>query len=105
MQDIEILKALDGVIRNNYNGELEERGHSISNANVILKYLDEEMEVSFKLSKKQALRTYFNLAKNKGMFNGVGYDKFEELYNDGVKFEDIEEKAKEGQLPFDGEKE
>lgn len=103
MQDIEILRVIDQMVKEVYDGDLEERGHSVSNANVILKYLDGEMEVSFKLSKKQALNRFFEKEKTKGNFKNVNYEKFEELYNEGIPFEKIEEEAKKGTLPFDEE--
>ena len=100
MQDIEILRVIDQMVKEVYDGDLEERGHSVSNANVILKYLDGEMEVSFKLSKKQALNRFFEREKTKGHFKNVNYEKFEELYNEGVPFEKNRGRGKERNFTF-----
>lgn len=103
MQDIEILRVIDQMIKEVYKGDLREKEYSVSNEKVILKYLDGEMEVTFKLSKKQVLNRFFKREKTKGHFINVNYEKFEELYNKGVPFEKIEEEAKKGTLPFDEE--
>lgn len=103
MVDIKIMEVVDTSFRKKYKPttKLVPSGHQVSNANVILKYKDGDLEISIKLSKKQALQVYFDSEKSQGKYKNVDYDKFLEKFEAGLSPEEIEEAIKKEQLQFD----
>lgn len=107
MVDIKVMEVVDTSFRKKYTptAKLTPAGHQVSSANVILKYKDGDLEISIKLSKKQALQVYFDTEKSQGKYKNIDYDKFLEKFEAGLSPEEIEEAVKKEQLPFGENKE
>ena len=106
MIDIKIMEVVDLSFKKKYKPatKLASAGHQVSNANVILKYKDGDLEISIKLSKKQALQVYFDNEKTQGRYKNIDYDKFLEKFEAGLNPEEIEEAIRKEQLPFEDKK-
>lgn len=106
MVDIKVMEVVDTAFRKKYKPttKLVSAGHQVSSANVILKYKDGDLEISIKLSKKQALQVYFDSEKTQGKYKNIDYEKFLEKFEAGMSPDEIEEAIRKEQLPFDKEK-
>lgn len=106
MVDIKVMEVVDTAFRKKYKPttKLVSVGHQVSSANVILKYKDGDLEISIKLSKKQALQVYFDSEKTQGKYKNIDYEKFLEKFEAGMSPDEIEEAIRKEQLPFDKEK-
>lgn len=103
MRDLEILDILDRLFRDKYENShnLEIIGHSITKKAATLKYKEDAVTIELKVPKKNALLQYFIYKKDRGQFKKVTFEKFQEKYDEGIPFEDIEKEVKKEQLPLE----